>query len=719
MFNYIFYNITNPLYRKSRKGGDLFPNFLPAAHSEVLIFILMGEEEKMKLQRLFAPTQVGALQLKNKILMPAIHHLYTPEGYATERFNQHYWRRAEGGAGLIFVGGCRFDDYGASSMMMSLQRDEFIPGFKEFTDGMHARGAKVGVQLYHAGAYAHSIGIPGGKQALAPSAVLSKFTKEMPKEITLEEMQEVIRNWADGAVRAQKAGFDIVEIIASAGYLIPQFLSPVKNLRTDEYGGSWENRTRFAKEVVAAVRAAVGPDYPLSMRIAGNDFVKDSNTNEEAVEFSKLMEKCGIDLFNVTGGWHESIIPQVTGDLPRGGYAYLAEAVHKAVDIPVAVSNRINDPILAEKLLAFNVADMVSIGRPLIADPDWVVKAQEGRFDEIRRCVACNQGCLAKTFFMKPIECLVNGTAGREYLLKESKPASHKNILVIGAGPAGCEFAIQAAERGNSVTIWEKQAHIGGQLSMVATPPGKGEFKNLIRYYDAMLKKNGVEVFLGKEATSREIMQSNYDVVITATGMVPNAIPLPGKSEIPVYSAYDVLRDEAIPGTDVVVVGGGSVGCEAAQYMAHDAGSSAELIAFLLEHQAEKPEKVFSLLNTNRRNISIVDIVKIGAGFDPGTGWPVLKDLKRLHVKQYPFATIRDITDHSVVLTVTDKDTKERSDVEIPCDSIVMAVGAKQNDTLYNELRNMNVNVHNLGDSSQVGKVIDAIRQADELAYAL
>lgn len=671
----------------------------------------------MELTRLFTPIKIKNLELKNRVVMPALHHLYTPDGYATERFNKYYWVRAEGGAGLIYVGGCRFDDYGAAPMMMSLQTDDFIPGYKEFTDGMHERGAKVGVQLFHAGAYAHQIAIPGSKQALAPSAVFSKFTREMPKEMTKDELNEIIENWAAGALRAKKAGFDVVEILASAGYLITQFLSSVKNLRTDEYGGSWENRTRFAREVVAAVRKAVGPDYPLSMRIAGNDFVKNSNTNEEAVEFCKVMEEYGIDTFNVTGGWHESTIPQITGDLPRGGYSYLAEAIKKAVSIPVAVSNRINDPVLAEKLLAFGVADMVSIGRPLVADPDWVKKAQEGRFDEIRRCVACNQGCLARTFFRKPIECLVNSTAGHEYLLEDSAPDSLKNILVVGAGPAGCEFTIQAAERGHTVTIWEKEERIGGQLSMVASPPGKKEFSTLTKYFEAMLKKNGVEVVLGKEATTREITQGGFDLVVTATGMVPNTIPLPGKSKIPVYSAYDVLQDKAIPGKDVVVVGGGSVGCETAQYMAHDAGASPELVYFLLEHQAETVEKVLELLNSNRRNISIVDIAAIGAGFDPGTGWPVIKDLRRLGVKQYPFANIKDINDNAVTIIVTDKETKEKSGVEIPCDTIIMSVGAKPNNALYSDLKELGVNVVNLGDSSQVGKVIDAIREADELAF--
>ncbi|MDR1135418.1 MAG: FAD-dependent oxidoreductase [Clostridiales Family XIII bacterium] len=763
----------------------------------------------MELKRLFSPIMVKNIMLKNRVLMPALHHLYTPEGYATERFNEYYWRRAEGGAGLIFVGGCRFDDYGGAPLMMSLQSDDFIPGFREFTDGMHQRGAKVGVQLYHAGAYASKAAIPGFREALAPSEVFSKFTKEMPHEMTKADIKQVTLDWAAGAARAKRAGFDIVEILASAGYIICQFLSPLKNLRSDEYGGSFSNRTRFAREVVSAVRAAVGDDYPLSMRIAGNDFVENSNTNINAVSFCKLMEECGVDMFNVTGGWHESTIPQITGDLPRGGFAYLAAAIKDAVGIPVAVSNRINDPLLAEKLLALGVADMISVGRPHIADPDWAVKAQSGRFDEIRRCVACNQGCLSRMFSAKPVACTVNGAAGLEYMIKASAPADPvKNILVIGGGSAGCEFAIRAVERGHKVQIWESGANLGGQLELAAAPPGKGEFSTLISYFTAMLRKLDIPVVLNKTLSIEnieEIRGGGFDLVVTATGATPNVIPLPGittaplpgkpgaagesgilceadrpgksdvhaESGIPVYTAYDVLRNEVIPGRDVLIIGGGAVGCETAQYLARDAGASPELLGFLLEHQAESIDKIRSIADTTRRNISIVDIDKIGAGFEPGTGWPVFKDLKRLGVRQYPFAAIESIADRYVTIAFTDKTsckgsgrridcgtagldgsgettrrridcgtagtdgsgetTRRRIDCDtasldgsgettrrrIDCDTIVLAVGAKPNDTLYRELTASGVNVRNIGDSAGVRKVLDAIREADALALEI
>lgn len=668
----------------------------------------------MKFERLFAPIKIKNLELKNRVLMPAIDHLYTPDGYATPQFNEYYWRRAEGGVGLVVVGGCRIDECGGTYALMSLESDDFIPGYKEFTDGMHARGAKVGVQLFHGGRYAH----PSANhdlQPIAPSAVYSGYSRATPREMTKEDIKTVIRRGAEAAARAKKAGFDLVELSCSAGYLVCQFLSPITNQRTDEYGGSWENRVRFALEYVAAVREAVGEDYPLIARIAGHDLVPGSCTNEDAVRFAKALEKAGVDMINVTGGWHESKVPQVTGDLPRGGFDYLAAAVKDAVGIPVAASNRINDPAVAERLLALDCADMVSVGRPHIADPDWCRKAESGAADQIRRCMACNQGCLAKAFFGKPVECLVNGQAGREYEVKDLKaPAKKQSILVVGGGPAGCEFAIRAAQQGHRVTLWEKEDRVGGQLRMVAAPPQKKEFLSLIQYYETMLKAAGVQVALGKSADAASVKAGGFDLVVTAMGRgAAPEIPLPNKDGVPVYTAYEILKGDAIAGRNVLVVGGGSVGCETAQYLAHEASLSEGQVYHMLEHQYEAPEKVLKMMNSSRRNIAIVDIRKIGLGFEPGTGWPVMKDLKRLGVRQYPFSSTVEISGGKAVLAVRESaDSETVQNVSVPCDTVVMAVGARPNDSLFNELAAAGVNVRNIGDSLKVTNVQNAVRAA-------
>lgn len=687
----------------------------------------------MQYERLFSPIKIRNLELKNRIIMPAIHLMYNMDGYANVRFNEFYFRRAEGGAGLIFVGGCRFDEYGGSPGMMSLQADDFIAGYREFTDGMHKRGAKVGVQLYHAGAYAHSIA-NDGREALAPSAVLSKFTKEMPTEMTKDEMHEVITKWAAAANRSKIAGFDIVEISASAGYLICQFLSPKTNLRTDEYGGSWENRTHFPLEVVSAIRKAVGEDYPICVRIAGNDLVSDSNTNTEAVMFARLLEQAGVDLINVTGGWHESVIPQLTGDLPRGGFTYLAAAVKDAVSIPVAASNRINDPRTAEKIIAVGQADFVSLGRPLIADPDWPNKAQRGESNLIRRCVACNQGCLAKTFFAEPVECLVNGFAGHEFELKKHRTKEPKTILVLGAGVAGCEFAIQAALCGHDVTVWEKSDHIGGQVLLAAAPHAKREFMNIVSYYSDALRKHNINLVLNKNASVDEIKYSGFDVIVTATGNSPKNISLPGNSSIPVYTSFDILSGKAIAGKNVVVVGGAAVGCETSDYLAYEAALSPEEIYFMLSQHSEETENVLDMIDKTRRSITIVDVAKIGSGFEQGTAWPLMKELNRFGVKQYSFAKILNVTDGAVEIEAVEPKTREQKALEretgiiepdkllcisIPCDTIVIAAGALPNDKLFKALKEDFPDIYNIGDSNQVGKISDAVSQAIQLARKL
>lgn len=672
----------------------------------------------MKFERLFTPITINGMELKNRIIMPALHHKYTPDGYATEQLCEYYNARAEGGAALLIIGGIRFDDYGGTQGMASLRDDKYIESYKAFTDGIHQRGAKVCAQLYHSGRYARRANIIDGREALSASSTFSKYTRETCKEMTLEEIDTVQRMWAEAAVRAQKAGFDAVEIIGCSGYLIPQFLSQLTNHRTDEYGGSFENRARFGREVIERVRAAVGPGYPLLMRIAGNDFMAGGGGLPEAMAFAQVAEAAGIDMLNVTGGWHESSIPQITGDLPRAGYTYLPHKIKQVVKIPVAASNRMNDPYVAEEVLALGKGDLVCLGRVLVADPDWPRKVQEGRLDELRKCVACNQGCLANSFFQKPLDCLLNGMVGREYLYKNvPAPEKLKNILVVGGGPGGAEFAIQAAQRGHKVTLWEKAEKTGGQLPLVAAPSGKREFLHFIDYQAAMLRKTGVTVVCGKEATAEEIINSSFDTVVTATGVIPNRFPLENDSgKIPVCTAHEFLAGNIIPGKDVVVVGGGSVGCESAHVLAERGALSPEMLYFLSIHKAEPPELISELLNNSVRNVSIVEITdKIGKGFDPGAGWPLLKDLVRLKVAQHASSSIIAVGDHSVTVKKTDKEGNTTT-FEIPCDTIIMAVGSRPNDTLYHQLEGKVPELYNLGDSKKVGKVIHAIHDAVDLA---
>lgn len=669
--------------------------------------------------RLFSPIQVGSMTLKNRIVMPAMHHLYTENGHPTDRFNEYYWKRAEGGAGLVIVGACRFDDYGAKLSTMSLRSDEDVEPWKRFTEGMHKRDCKVAVQLYHAGRYMPKKDVPCGDEALAPSAVYCSYTRETAREMNIREIKQVIYDWAHAAVRAKEAGFDAVEILGSAGYLISQFLSPVTNQRTDMYGGSAENRMRFPLEVIENVRRAVGPEYPLILRLGGNDLVHGSCGVDDAAYFAREAERTGIDMINLTGGWHESVIPQLTQDLPFGGLSYLAERVKQAVSIPVSMANRMGDPHTAEEALALGRADLITMGRPLVADPELPNKARRGKPEEIRRCVACNQGCLANTFFDRPVRCLVNGSAGREYLLDpKSESKLPRNILVIGGGPAGCEFAYNAARRGHRVKLWERGERLGGMLLSTMKLPFRSEFGGLVKYYETMLPRVGVEITLGRIATRDAILEENPDVVILATGRKKRMTELPRTADsVPVYESEQVINGEVIPGRNVVVIGGSFIGCETARKLALDASMDADQLYYFLVHGVEPVDRTLEMLGSTSRRVSLVDRGKIGVGYESGVAWTVMKDLKRLGVQRFANSEVLNITSRGVAVMRRNKDgTEER--ITIPCDSVVVAAGTEPETGLYDTIYDK-VETHIIGNAAKLGRAIEAVEAGVTAAYEI
>lgn len=671
----------------------------------------------MKLQRLFQPFQINQMTVKNRMVMTAMHLLYTEDGSVNQRTKDFYLARAKGGVGMIIAGGAAADPYVGYSHMLRMDDDRFIPGWKDLADAVHAYDCKLCVQFLTPGRYGRKEFVEGDDNLLSASDVFARMTGTTPRPMTKEDIRLIQQRYAQAALRCKQAGVDGVEITAGSGYLICQFLSPVTNLRTDEYGGSFENRCRFGVELVQAVRDAVGPDYPVMMRVAGNDFVKGGCTNEDCVAFCKKLEQVGVDLLDVTGGWHETTIPQLPGEVPRGGYVYLAQAVKDAVSIPVLSANRHNDPVEAETILALEQCDMVGLCRTLVADPDWPNKAAAGAFQEMRRCVACNQGCLAHVFNNEPLECLLNSFAGREAQEITTPAAEPKKLLVLGGGAAGCEFAYRAAMRGHTVTLWEKREHIGGQLELVAAPPGKAEFGNLPIFYQAMLEKYGVQVELCHEATVEEIRSAGFDAVVVATGSTPKRWEI--DSPIPVYPAADILTKEVIAGRNVVVLGGGTVGCETAAYLAEEGALSPDKLFFMMTQRSETPEKINQLLNTSRRNVTLVARNKIAADFDFGCAWPLLKNLRRLGVTQYAKAQVVEVNDGEVVLSVYDKKTDTHTIQRVPCDTIVTAVGSIPNHALYEALKGGSIPVYQIGDAEQVGKLTAAIRAADDLAMTL
>ncbi len=654
---------------------------------------------------LFEPIRLGKIEARNRILMPSLGTLFSMDQKLNERHVRFYERRAEGGAGIIVAGPVGVDFLGSGVIALSLMDDSFIPDFKELARRVHAKGAKLMVQLFHGGRYTFSFMIEG-QQAIAPSAVRSRYTGEEPREMTLEDIESVQEAFSQAARRAREAGVDGVEIIGSAGYLISQFLSPVTNQRTDAYGGCFENRARFAVETIRKVRAAVGDDYTVTIRVAGNDFIRGGNTNVESARYCQLFEQAGVDGINVTGGWHEAFVSQLTMEVPRGGYAYLAGGIRNAVNVPVIASNRITDPATAERILAEGMADMVALGRVLIADPDWPLKSSHGRPEEIRPCVGCMQGCMDRIFTGQPLCCLVNAEAGLEGE-REIKPAAKpKKVLVVGSGPAGLEAARVAAKAGHQVDLYEKATKIGGQLAVAGAPPGRGEFLGLVDYYMAVLPQVGVKIHTGVELDVEKIKEMNPDCLIVAEGAEPIMPNIPGADQSFVISSWDFLKNSPPLGKKVAVIGGGAVGMEVAMQVARIGTIHPNILEFLMFHRAETDERLHDLVRKGTKDVTIFEMLpRPGQDVGKSSRWVWLQDLREREVSIVTNAKVEAIEPDGIVYTLEGETRKE------PFDSVIMAVGSRPKTTLSEGLRQAGIPFRAVGDCTQPRLIIDAVHE--------
>jgi len=660
--------------------------------------------------KLFTPINLGPLTLKNRVVMPAMHLGYTPEGEVTDQLIRFYTERAAGGVALIIIGGCPIDDVSGMHAMVLLNDDRFIPGLTRLARAIHDHGARAATQLYQPGRYAFSAMI-GGKQSIAPSAVRSRFTGEVPRAMTKDDIRWVRNSFVAATRRAKEAGFDAVEILGSAGYLISQFLSPITNLRSDEYGGSFENRMRFGLEVAEAVREAAGEDMAVIARLAGHDFMADSNTNVESAQFAAAMEKQGVDGFNITGGWHETRVPQIPMNLPRGGYVYLAQSIRQKTNVPIIACNRINHPQLAEKILRQDRADLVGVARGMIADPDWVNKAQAGQSDQINVCIGCNQGCFDHVFLMQPVNCLVNPRAGREARYPLQPAETSKNILVAGGGPAGLTFARIAAARGHRVKIFEKAPGLGGQIPLAAALPERKEFMTMIHSAETLARTAGVEIHLGREVDKDLISRESPDLVVVATGGRPLSAPFPGGDLPHVVQAWDVLNDRVDTGKRVTVVGGGAVGCEVALYLSKFGVLTPEELFFLFVHQAESPEVLYDLSTRGLKEINLIEMTgRIGSDIGQSTGWIIRQDLGRAGVRIMTNTRALEITAEGVRVEKGDDQSL------IPADSVVLALGTQPDNRLYEAVKDGSTEVILIGDAKQPAKAYDAVHQAFSIA---
>lgn len=489
--------------------------------------------------------------------------------------------------------------------------------------------------------------------------------------------------------------------------LFSQFLSPLRNKRTDEYGGSFDNRVRFVKEIIEQMRQRLGPDYPLTIRMAGNDFVLGSNTNMETPAFAKIYEKAGIDAINVTGGWHESRVPQITMDVPLGGFAYLAQSIKEVINIPVMASNRIPDPQTAENILRDGYADMVSLGRVLLADPYWPLKAGNGNSEQIRPCVACSQGCMDELYSSRAVMCMVNPRTGFEGTRKITVTSNPKRVMVIGSGPGGLEAAWRAAQAGHQVELFEKAERIGGQLWIAGTPPHKQELWQLIQYYQEMLKLYKVQVFLNTTVDIEFIRHKNPEYIIAAEGAEILLPAIDGINGPDVISSWDVLKNNVALGKKIAVIGGGAVGLETAHFIAVKGTISPETLHFLFSNEAESPERLRELIFKGNKEVTVFEMMpQAGKGVGKSTKWVLMGSLMKHGVNIITRAKVCPIKDGLLTFEV---DGESRS---ATFDNIINAAGSKPVRKLANALQETGIPFSVIGDSFNPGHITDAIHQA-------
>ena len=638
----------------------------------------------MSLAKLFTPINIGKMEVKNRLVMPALTTGFT-FGEVNNQLKNYFEARARGGVGLIVVGIASVDP--STDYVISVSDDKFIPGLRDLAESIHYYGTKTAIQLWHPGRYEFTI--ITGRQPVSSSDVAPPIlSRQKPRPLTIPEIEKLEDDFAQGAERVKEAGFDAVEFIGSAGYLISQFLSPVTNRRKDKYGGDLENRMRFILRIIEKTRDSIGKDFPIMCRLSGDELIPGGNTLKEAQVIAHKLEKAGVRAFNVTAGWHESRVPMITMDVPRGGYAYLAESIKEALkgtEARVITSNRINDPLLAEQILRDGKADMISMGRALVADPELPNKAREGRFDDIVTCVACNQGCMDNLFEGAPITCVVNPLVGREGEIKFSPVERPKRVLIVGGGPAGMKAAQIAAMLGHQVILCEKGDRLGGQLNLASVAPGREELSKIVEYLSVQLKKLGVRVQMREKVTPSHVAKLKPDVVILATGAEPITPTIPGVDLPNVSQAWDVLARKAFTGKNVVVVGGGGVGCYTAHYLAAE-GKKVTLIEML-----DKTAKDVGVSNR----------------------WIIRDNLHKSGVKTFTSTTVERISEKEVFAT------KNGERLTLATDSVVVALGSKPNKSLARHLRETIPEIYEIGDCVEPRKALQAIHEGEDVALKI
>jgi 2,4-dienoyl-CoA reductase-like NADH-dependent reductase (Old Yellow Enzyme family) len=655
---------------------------------------------------LFDPITINTMKVKNRIYLPAMHMGMCQDFRVTDRLVDFYAERARGGAGMICVGFATVDELSGNSQNIGAHRDEFIPGLTRLARAIQDNGARAAVQLNHAGRYNFSFFLDG-KQPVAPSPVASRMTRETPRELTVEEIGDIVSSFARAAGRVQQAGHDAVEVLSGTGYLISEFLSPLTNQRTDRYGGSLENRMRFGLEVMAAIRETVGSAYPLMVRMNGNDYMPGGQGRKELSVYARaLAEQAGVDALCINVGWHEARVPQIVTSVPRGVFAYLARGIRDQVDVPVIASHRINDPATARQLIADGMCDMVAMGRSLIADPYLPEKARDGREREIVHCIACAQGCFDNLFKLKSVECLCNPRAGHEKETCLEPAPAPKRVMVIGGGPAGMSAALAASGRGHRVTLFESARRLGGQLHLAAAPPGRDEFAELAKDLTVQVELADITVRLGQKVDNGLIEKESPDAVILATGARPMTPPVAGVELPHVVQAWDVLENRVHTGDRVVIIGGGAVGVETALFLAEKGALSADALKFLMVNRAETPEDLYDMAVRGTKEIVLIEMInKVGKDIGKSTRWGMLQELERVGVHTGVETRALAITPDGVRVD------KGGSEETIAADTVVLAAGSISTNDLQQDIEALGIECRTTGDAARVGLAFDAVHQ--------
>ena len=615
-----------------------------------------------------------------------------PDGSA--RLAAFYAERARGGVALIVTGGYAPNSAGrVFEEGAELVSEEQLDFHRTFVNAVHENGGKIALQILHTGRYGMM------ETCVAPSPITAPINFYRPKELTHEEILQTIEDYVRCAKLAKKAGYDGVEIMGSEGYLINQFIAKCTNERSDEWGGSYENRIRFALKIVERVKEESGDDFLIIYRLSCMDLVEGGSSFEEVIELAKLIEKAGASMINTGIGWHEARIPTIAMMVPRAAFAWVTGKLRPYLNIPIVTSNRINDPYVAESLLRDGLADMVSMARPLLADENFVNKAAEGKPEEINTCIACNQACLDHLFQMKTATCLVNPRAGRETELNYELATTLKNIAVIGAGPAGMTAAYISAMRGHKVTLFDQRSELGGQINFAVKIPGKQEFYEVLRFYRVMLKKYGVEIKLGQAVNHETLISGNYDAVVLATGVRPRALELEGSDHAKVLSYLDVLDKECPVGNKVAVIGAGGIGIDVAHYLTAQTPFSGDVPDYLQSYGILDSEKALALRKPKKREVTVFQrsAEKIGKRLGKTTGWAHIQTLKSHGVKLLSGTTYLKIDDAGLHVKVSLKKGEEAQVIVMDVDNVIIAAGQEPRLDLEASLREAGLDVHIIG----------------------